>query len=180
MAVRMAGVEMIDRDPIEPGSEVLLHLKHDVAGEAAQIGQLVVIIGRDDKAELMAIVPPPLHKRPPVSDVRRRSIEPSALPFPVPPIALQIAQVGVGCFAAASQLAAPRFDRHTALQAGFEDRYPNSWRANVQLVRLVTTSADYGMQQGIGHLPTLGPKTVIISLSTRPTAKRLAAFILPS
>jgi hypothetical protein len=62
-------------------------------------------------------------------------------------------QVGVGSLAAASQLAAPRFDRHTAHQAGFEDRYPVSWLANVQLVRLVTTSADYGMQQGIGHVP---------------------------
>lgn len=34
MTVRTASVEIIDRDPIEPGSKVILHLAHDIAGEA--------------------------------------------------------------------------------------------------------------------------------------------------
>jgi hypothetical protein len=48
MAVRVAAVEMIDCDPIEPGSEIVLHLAHDVAGEAAQIGKPVAFLGRHD------------------------------------------------------------------------------------------------------------------------------------
>src|SRR5215470_17877793 len=32
MAVRVAGVEMVDRDPIEPRAEVLLHLSHHIQG----------------------------------------------------------------------------------------------------------------------------------------------------
>ena len=34
MAVRMTGVEMVDRDPLESGAEVVLHLAHHVSGEA--------------------------------------------------------------------------------------------------------------------------------------------------
>jgi hypothetical protein len=49
MAVRMAGVEMVDCDPLEPGSKVVLHLVHDIAGEAAQIRKPVAVLGRDDK-----------------------------------------------------------------------------------------------------------------------------------
>jgi hypothetical protein len=37
LAVGMAGVEVVDRDPIEPDAEVLLHLPHHVAGECAQV-----------------------------------------------------------------------------------------------------------------------------------------------
>ena len=41
MGVGMAGVVMVDRDPVEPRVEVLLHLPHEVAGEAAQVAHLV-------------------------------------------------------------------------------------------------------------------------------------------
>ncbi len=58
MAVRVAGVEMIDGDPIEPGFEVVLHLAHHVAGEGAQIGKPVAVLGRDDEPELVAVLPP--------------------------------------------------------------------------------------------------------------------------
>ena len=35
MGMRVAGVVVIDRDPIQPGPEVLLHLIHQGAGEGA-------------------------------------------------------------------------------------------------------------------------------------------------
>ena len=69
MAVRMAGVEMIDGDPIEPSPEVILHLPHHVAGEGAQISEPVAILGRDDEAELVAVLPPALDKLPSVRRV---------------------------------------------------------------------------------------------------------------
>ena len=63
MAMGMAGVEVVDRDPVELRSEVLLHLLHHVAGEGAKVGKLVAVFGRDDESELMAILSPLLQKR---------------------------------------------------------------------------------------------------------------------
>lgn len=47
VAVGMAGVVVVDRDPIEPGAEVALHLPHQVAGDAAEVGDVGGILGRD-------------------------------------------------------------------------------------------------------------------------------------
>jgi hypothetical protein len=58
----VAGVEVVDRDPIEPGSEVFLHLAEHVASEAAKIGQPVAVLGRHDEAELMPVLSPTLQK----------------------------------------------------------------------------------------------------------------------
>jgi hypothetical protein len=55
MAVRMAGIEVIDRDPIEPGAEIPFHLPHHVAGEAAQVREPIAILGRNNEAELVAV-----------------------------------------------------------------------------------------------------------------------------
>ena len=38
-------------------SEVLLHLPHEVAGEAAQVAHLDGVFRRDDEAELMPVLP---------------------------------------------------------------------------------------------------------------------------
>jgi len=53
MALRMSGVEMVDRDPVEPGAEVLFRLPHEVAGEGADIREPVAVLGGDDEAELV-------------------------------------------------------------------------------------------------------------------------------
>jgi hypothetical protein len=58
VGVGMARVVVIDRDPVELGVEVLLYLPHEVAGEAAQIAQSCGVPGRDDEAELVAVLPP--------------------------------------------------------------------------------------------------------------------------
>ncbi|MFN5616837.1 MAG: hypothetical protein ACK45V_14305, partial [Brevundimonas sp.] len=47
---------MIDRDPIEPGAEVGFHLAREVAREGAQVRQLGGVLGRDDEAEMVAVV----------------------------------------------------------------------------------------------------------------------------
>lgn len=51
-AVEMAGVVVIDSNPIERGIEVLLHPAHQLAREGFEIGQLHTILGGDDEAEL--------------------------------------------------------------------------------------------------------------------------------
>src|SRR5215475_11844581 len=56
MDVRVVGVPMIDRDPLEPGPEITLHLGDEVAGEGFEIGHLGGIFRRDDEAEVMPIV----------------------------------------------------------------------------------------------------------------------------
>jgi hypothetical protein len=72
----MASVEMIDRDPVESGSEVVRHLAHDIAGEGAQIGKPVAVLGRHIETELMAVLPPALHKLPPIDRVGLWPIHP--------------------------------------------------------------------------------------------------------
>ena len=76
----MASVEMIDRDPVESGSEVVRHLAHDIAGEGAQIGKPVAVLGRHIETELMAVLPPALHKLPPVDRVGLSPIQPPRSP----------------------------------------------------------------------------------------------------
>ena len=69
MAMGMAGVEVVDRDPVELRSEVCLHLLHHVAGEGAKVGKLIAVFGRDDESELMPVLASALQKRAPVRRV---------------------------------------------------------------------------------------------------------------
>ena len=55
MGVRMSRVEMIGRDPVEPGYEIVLHLAHQVADEGFEVAELGPVLGRDDEAELVAV-----------------------------------------------------------------------------------------------------------------------------
>jgi len=105
---------MIDRDPIELGSEVFLHLPDHVAGEAAKIGQPVAVLGRHDEAELMPVLSPAFEKLAAIHRVSLRSIEPASLSFPVRPVALQITQMRVGALAPESQPDDPRLDDDAA------------------------------------------------------------------
>ena len=79
MAVRMAGVEVIHRDPIELGAEIGLHLAHHIAGEAAQVRQPVAVLGRDDDAEGMAVALAALDEGAAILLVALRAIELAAL-----------------------------------------------------------------------------------------------------
>ncbi len=63
VGVGMAGVVMIDRDPVEASGEIQFHLAHEVPREAAKVAHLGCILRRDDEPKLMAIFPAALHKR---------------------------------------------------------------------------------------------------------------------
>ena len=56
MGVGMAGVVVIDGDPVELGVEVGFHLLHQIAGGLPQVGQFHAVLRRDDEAELVAVV----------------------------------------------------------------------------------------------------------------------------
>src|SRR3546814_6088931 len=55
VAVRMAGVVVIDRDPFELCAEVLLHLCHQAAHKGAEVVVFGSVLGRDDEAKLVAV-----------------------------------------------------------------------------------------------------------------------------
>ena len=55
MDMRIVGVPMVDRDPVEPGVEVDLKLAHEVPRIAAQVSELGRVLGADDEAEVVAI-----------------------------------------------------------------------------------------------------------------------------
>ena len=54
--VRIVGVPMIDRDPVEPRTQILGYVVHQLAGECLEVGEFAAIFGRDDEAEMVAIV----------------------------------------------------------------------------------------------------------------------------
>ena len=58
VGVGMAGVVMVDRDPVEFRPKVGFHLLHQIAGGLARVGQLHAVLGRDDEAKLMAVSRP--------------------------------------------------------------------------------------------------------------------------
>ena len=96
MAVRMAGVEMIDRHPVEFGLEIGLHLAHHVAGEAAQIGQAVAVLGRDDEPERVAVFGSALDKGAAVGVIGVTAVELTPPAIACGAVPLEIAQVGAG------------------------------------------------------------------------------------
>src|SRR6516225_8234425 len=91
----MAGVVMIDRNPVEAGIEILLYLSHEVAGKTSQIGHFIGVFGRHDKTELMPIVSTPLYKSFAISFVLKSRIGLPSLPVPIDSIAFKVAKVGI-------------------------------------------------------------------------------------
>src|SRR3546814_19516777 len=53
--VRIVGVPMVDRDPIEAGPEITRHVLHQVAREAAEIVHRNGVFGADAEAEMMLV-----------------------------------------------------------------------------------------------------------------------------
>ena len=92
--VRMLGVPVIDGDPIELGAEILLHLADQLAGEALEVGHLRRVLGRDDEAEMMAVVLAPLGEGLGIGVLGLRAEQPRLLPVPGDALAPEIAEVG--------------------------------------------------------------------------------------
>ena len=97
MGVGMAGVVMVDRDPVEAGRQIQFHLAHEVPGEAAKVAHLGCILRGDDEPKLMTIFPAPLHKRLAVSLVLERRIGLAPLAVTRNTIPFKVTQMGVHC-----------------------------------------------------------------------------------
>ena len=56
MDMRVVGVPVVDRDPLEPSSEVPLHLPDQVPGIGVKIGQFRGVLRADDEPEMMPVI----------------------------------------------------------------------------------------------------------------------------
>lgn len=56
VGVRMLGVPVIDTHPIELGAEVDFHLTNQLASETFEVGHIRRVLGRDDEAEMVAVI----------------------------------------------------------------------------------------------------------------------------
>ena len=79
MHMGMAGVVVIDGNPIEFRAEVGFHLFHEIAGVGREVRQLRAVLGRDDESELVAVVLAAIKEGVAIGAVLGRRIEPAAL-----------------------------------------------------------------------------------------------------
>jgi hypothetical protein len=56
MDVRVVGVPVIDPDPIQARSEVMLHLLDEVTRKRSKVLHLSCVLGTDDKPEMMPVI----------------------------------------------------------------------------------------------------------------------------
>ncbi|MBR0856912.1 hypothetical protein JQ570_21055 [Bradyrhizobium liaoningense] len=61
--VRIVDVPVIGSDPVEPRAQIRFHLLRELGGERLEVGHLAsVVLGRDDEAEMVAVVLAPVGK----------------------------------------------------------------------------------------------------------------------
>ena len=94
----MAGVVMIDRNPVEARLQILLRLSHQVTCKTLQIGHLIGILGRNNEAELMPILAAPFDKGLAVSLILKRRIGLPFLAIPVDSIPFEVTKVRIDRF----------------------------------------------------------------------------------
>src|SRR5260370_34436192 len=56
MDVRIVGVPVINLDPIQPRSEVVLHLLGEVTSKGLKVLHLGCVLGTDDESEMMPVI----------------------------------------------------------------------------------------------------------------------------
>ena len=95
MGVWVSGVVVIDRDPVELRPQVGFHLLHQIARGLARVGQLHPVLGRDDEAELMAILAAPVEEGAAVLHVALAGIDLALLAVAGHAVAFEVTQVRV-------------------------------------------------------------------------------------
>src|SRR6266852_3230483 len=108
--MRMAGIKMVHRDPIELRSQVSFEFAHEVAGEAGQVAEAHTVLRRDNDAELVAIVLAAIEEGIAVGPVLRRRIKPPALAIARGAVALNITEMSGGAAVLAGGTDGARFD----------------------------------------------------------------------
>ncbi|MEM1363713.1 MAG: hypothetical protein AAGF94_18765 [Pseudomonadota bacterium] len=95
----MAGIVMIDGNPIELGAEVLFHLRHQRARVLFQVAKLVSVFRRHDHPELMTIIFAARDECSIITMITIWTIEIAAVAITINTIPLDVFQVGVErCF----------------------------------------------------------------------------------
>ena len=92
--VRVVGVPMLDRPPVQAGAEILFHPRHQLAGKALEVAHLLGVLGRDDEPEMMAVVLAARRKLVAVEAVRLRAEQHALFAVARDAIALQIIEMG--------------------------------------------------------------------------------------
>ena len=119
--VRVAGVEVVDRHPVELRVEVLLHLPHQVADERLEVLQAAAVLRRDDEAELVRIVLRAVEERVAVGLVAGGVVELPRSAVAGDAVALDVAQVGLGRAEVAGVLAGVACPHDDPAAAGRHD-----------------------------------------------------------
>src|SRR3954454_22471801 len=99
VGMRMAGVVMVDRYPVEARLQILFHLSHQVACKTLQIGHLIGILGRNNETELMPILAASFDKGLAVSLILERRIGLPFLAIAIDSIPFEITKVRIDRFA---------------------------------------------------------------------------------
>ena len=133
--MRVVGVPVIDRHPVQARAQVLLGPPHQVPAIGAKVGEIRGVLGRDDEAEVMAIVSATVGESGDigrlaagVEHARRGVVSRHALPLEIGDVTGQ----GGGARARAGLADDPRLDHHAApraFSAHAPPRAPSSARA---------------------------------------------------
>jgi len=89
-------------------------LLHHVAGESAKIGEPIAVFGRDDEAELVAILSTAFDEGSPIRPVVIRSVELASSAISSRALALQVGKMRMGCSTAGFQSDDTGFDHDAA------------------------------------------------------------------
>jgi len=100
MSVRVASVVVIDRDPVEPGINVGLHVLHEITGGRSMIRELGTLFARHDEAELVAVPPASFQECMTILDILGGRVDLALFSVLRNTIALQIAKMRVDSVAA--------------------------------------------------------------------------------
>lgn len=116
MRVRMAGVEVIDRRPVELRAEIFFHTRHQAAGERLQVFIIRAILRCDDETELVAVTVSPIEERLAIGFILQRIVKLARLAVAGDAVALDITQMRPrAVHALAGQPDDARFDDDPAL-----------------------------------------------------------------
>jgi hypothetical protein len=108
------GVGMVDRHPIEPRAEVLLHLSRHIPGEGPRVGKPVPVLRGDDESALMPILAATFCQRVTVCRVCLGSVQSAALAIAGGAVPLQVTDMGIGRPAAELHARDPGLDDDAA------------------------------------------------------------------
>lgn len=96
MGVRALGVEVIERDPVELRSQVLLDLRHQAPHVGSEVGIFGAVLGGYDETELVPVAGGPLEEIIAVGAVDLRTVEFARQTLASDPVALNVAHVCAG------------------------------------------------------------------------------------